>query len=71
MIPSPNGHYMLMDMGSQRRLPTRKCFCQFGIMADVYLKNVEGIKNPKIGLLNIGTEDTKRAASCKRKLTSF
>ena len=32
---------------------------QFGIMASVYLENVEGVKNPKIGLLNIGTEDTK------------
>lgn len=32
---------------------------QFGIMASAYLKGVEGIQNPKIGLLNIGTENTK------------
>ena len=32
---------------------------QFGIMASLYLKNVEGIDNPEIGLLNIGTEETK------------
>jgi glycerol-3-phosphate acyltransferase PlsX len=32
---------------------------QFGIMASLYLKNVEGIENPEIGLLNIGTEETK------------
>jgi len=32
---------------------------QFAVMADVYLKNVDGRENPKIGLLNIGTEDTK------------
>ena len=58
MIPSPNGHYMLMDMGANADCRP-EMLCQFGIMADVYLKNVEGIKNPKIGLLNIGTEDTK------------
>lgn len=32
---------------------------QFGIMASVYLEKVEGRKNPTIGLLNIGAEDTK------------
>jgi len=58
MIPSPNGHYMLMDMGANADCRP-EMLCQFGIMADVYLRNVEGIKNPKIGLLNIGTEDTK------------
>ena len=32
---------------------------QFGIMASTYLEKVEGIENPKIGLLNIGVEDSK------------
>jgi glycerol-3-phosphate acyltransferase PlsX len=32
---------------------------QFGIMTNVYLQNVCGIESPKIGLLNIGVEDTK------------
>ena len=31
-------------------------------LADIYAKNVLGIKNPKIGLLNIGTEDAKGGA---------
>ncbi len=58
LIPSPNGHYMLMDMGANAECRP-EMLCQFGVMASVYLKNVEGIENPKIGLLNIGTEDTK------------
>ena len=32
---------------------------QFAQMSTIYLKNTFGIENPKIGLLNIGTEETK------------
>ena len=58
MIPSPKGHYMLMDMGANAECRP-EMLQQFGIMASVYLKNVEGIEDPSIGLLNIGVEDTK------------
>ncbi len=58
MIPSPDGHYMLMDMGANAECRP-EMLCQFGIMASAYLKGVEGKENPTIGLLNIGTEDTK------------
>lgn len=58
LIPSPNGHYMLMDMGANAECRP-EMLCQFGIMASAYLKGVEGKENATIGLLNIGTEDTK------------
>ncbi len=58
LIPSPDGHYMLMDMGANAECRP-EMLAQFGIMASVYLEKVEGICNPKIGLLNIGVEDTK------------
>jgi len=58
LIPSPDGHYMLLDMGANAECRP-EMLAQFGIMASVYLEKVEGIKNPKIGLLNIGVEDTK------------
>lgn len=58
LIPSPNGHYMLMDMGANAECRP-EMLCQFGVMASVYLKCVEGIANPKIALLNIGAEDSK------------
>ena len=32
---------------------------QFAQMASIYLKTTLGVKNPKVGLLNIGTEETK------------
>lgn len=58
LIPSPQGHYMLMDMGANSECRP-EMLEQFGIMASAYLSRVEGIENPKIGLLNIGVEDTK------------
>lgn len=58
LIPSPNGHYMLMDMGANAECRP-EMLEQFGIMASAYLSRVEGIDNPKIGLLNIGVEDSK------------
>jgi len=58
LIPSPQGHYMLMDMGANAECRP-EMLQQFGIMASVYLEKVEGINEPKIGLLNIGVEDTK------------
>lgn len=57
-LPSPNGHYMLMDMGANAECRP-EMLKQFGIMTSVYLQNVCGIENPKVGLLNIGVEDTK------------
>lgn len=58
LIPAPKGHYMLMDMGANAECRP-EMLEQFGVMASVYLENVEGIANPKIALLNIGTEDSK------------
>lgn len=58
LIPSPKGHYMLMDMGANAECRP-EMLLQFGIMANAYLEKVEGIENPKIGLLNIGVEDSK------------
>lgn len=58
MIPSPDLPYMLMDMGANAECRP-EMLQQFAVMASAYLKNVEGREKPKIGLLNIGTEDTK------------
>lgn len=59
LIPTPNGgHYLMLDMGANAECRP-EMLCQFAVMASVYMEKVEGIENPKIGLLNIGTEDTK------------
>ena len=58
MIPAPGGSYMLMDMGANSECRP-EMLKQFGIMASAYLSLVESRLDPKIALLNIGTEDTK------------
>ena len=58
MIPGVDKSYLMMDIGANS--DTRpEMLAQYGVMASVYLKEVEGRENPEIGLLNIGTEDTK------------
>lgn len=58
MLPSPDSHYMMMDIGANAECRP-EMLLQFGVMASAYLEKVEGIKNPSVGLLNIGTEETK------------
>lgn len=58
MLPSPDSSYFLMDMGANAECRP-EMLQQFGIMASIYLEKVENRANPSIGLLNIGTEDSK------------
>ena len=58
VLPTKTRKFMLMDCGANSECRP-KMLQQFGIMTSLYLKNVEGIENPEVGLLNIGTEDTK------------
>ena len=58
ILPSYKKSVMLMDAGANTNCKVVN-LVQFAQMSNVYLKNVCGIKNPKIGLLNIGTEETK------------
>lgn len=58
MLPSRTRRFMLMDCGANAECRP-EMLQQFGVMASIYLHNVEGVESPEIGLLNIGTEDTK------------
>lgn len=55
---------MLIDAGANTNCKPIN-YLQFAQMSTIYLKNIYGIKNPKIGLLNIGTEETKGNDSTK------
>ena len=33
--------------------------CQYAVMGSIYAEKVRGIANPRVGLLNIGTEERK------------
>ena len=57
-LPSIHGHTHVLDLGANVDCTAEHLF-QFAIMGNELVKAVEGIENPKVGLLNIGEEDTK------------
>ncbi|HOO22908.1 MAG TPA: phosphate acyltransferase PlsX [Clostridia bacterium] len=52
------GHVMLIDCGANVE-PKAINLVQFAQMGAIYMKNVFGVENAKVGLLSNGTEDTK------------
>jgi len=58
LIPTRNGTCILIDVGANVDSKPHHLF-QFGVMGGVYAKEVLGIKNPRIGILNIGEEKGK------------
>ena len=72
-----SGGKILCDVGANPDASPENIL-QFAIMSSVYLDHVEGIKNPKIGLMNIGEEPTKGSelyqntySLLKRELPNF
>jgi len=58
MIPTLNGHSLLVDVGANMDSKPRN-LVQFALMGKVYLESVAGIKNPRIALMSIGEEEAK------------
>ena len=58
ILPAYKSQLLLMDCGSNTNCKPINLL-QFAQMASIYLRNTFGIENPAIGLLNIGTEETK------------
>ena len=59
-IPNEN-KTLLIDCGANAEC-TPEFLLQFAFLGTVYAKKVQGKANPTVGLLNIGTEDTKGTA---------
>ncbi len=57
-LPSIHGHTHVLDLGANVDCTAEHLF-QFAIMGNELVKAVDGIDNPKVGLLNIGEEDMK------------
>lgn len=57
-LPSINGHTHVLDLGANVDCTAEHLF-QFAVMGTELVKAVEGIDNPKVGLLNIGEEEVK------------
>ena len=52
------GKTIILDCGANAEC-TPEFLLQFGLVGSLYAKKNLGVENPKVGLLNIGTEDTK------------
>jgi glycerol-3-phosphate acyltransferase PlsX len=65
-IPIPNGHtcVLLCDAGANAQ-PKPMHLHQYAILASVYSQTLYGIEKPRVGLLNIGTEEEKGTALVK------
>ena len=58
ILPAYKSRLVLMDCGSNTNCKPVNLL-QFAQMSSIYLKTTLGVENPKVGLLNIGTEETK------------
>lgn len=52
------GKTVILDCGANAEC-TAEFLLQFGVVGSMYAKKYLGVENPKVGLLNIGAEDTK------------
>jgi len=56
--PSARGDVVMLDLGANVLCDTRN-LVEFALMGDVFARTVLGLTQPTIGLLNVGTEETK------------
>lgn len=57
-LPTQKGRAVLVDVGANPAARPEHLF-QYGIMGLVYARDVLGIENPRVGLMNIGSEEGK------------
>lgn len=59
MLPTPsNGGTLMVDVGANAEC-TPEYLLQFAFMGSYFVKSAKKVENPKVGLLNIGAEETK------------
>ena len=58
VIPTTTGKAVLIDCGANAEC-TPEYLVQFAYLGNFYAKRTLGIENPRVGLLNIGAEDSK------------
>lgn len=58
VMPSATGSYMLLDAGANADCRP-DALRQFAVMGSSYMEHVMGVVAPRVGLVNIGTEETK------------
>lgn len=57
-VPTEKGHLHMLDLGANSDCTSEHLF-QFAVMGAAVVAHVENIKQPRVGLLNIGAEEIK------------
>ena len=64
LIPTEKGFSLLIDCGANvDARPSH--LVQFARMGSIYMENIMGVKNPRVGIVNIGAEEEKGNALVK------
>ncbi|MCA9110677.1 MAG: phosphate acyltransferase, partial [Planctomycetaceae bacterium] len=58
VLPTLTGGSVLMDVGANPGARTEHLY-QYGVMGSIYAQKMLGIEKPRVGLMNIGTEEGK------------
>ena len=57
-LPTLSGTAVLMDVGANPQARSEHLY-QYGVMGAIYAREILGIAKPRVGLMNIGSEDGK------------
>ncbi|MDR3637411.1 MAG: phosphate acyltransferase PlsX [Isosphaeraceae bacterium] len=58
IFPSHQGPIVIIDVGANMNAKAEDLY-QYGVMGAIYAETILGVTNPRIGLLNVGTEEEK------------
>jgi glycerol-3-phosphate acyltransferase PlsX len=58
VIPTPENEFVLLDSGANIECKPIH-LAQYAVMGSIYSREILGRSNPRVGILSIGTEDTK------------
>ncbi len=70
IFPSHQGPIVIIDVGANMNAKAEDLY-QYGIMGAIYAEEILGVTAPRIGLLNVGTEDEKGTDLTKGTRTLF
>jgi len=58
VIPNAKSCHLMLDCGANSECRP-EMLQQFGVMGSAYMENIQGVASPRVGVVNIGSEETK------------
>ena len=58
IFPSHQGPVVICDVGANMNAKPEDLY-QYGVMGSIYAENILGVSEPKVGLINVGSEEEK------------